>query len=358
MATIYLDTSVAINESFLKSPFVEAFLKGCAILQHTVVIPHIVLDELKGNFPKKIQEKSLSLQKVGNDLGKLIDIELPAVSIKDAATGYATWLENLIEDHKIAIVPYPDISPQELVVKSYETKKPFKESGEGYKDYIVWKTILGSINSDTTTSSFIFLTNNTKDFCETCQVGDYVLHKELAIQVADPAKKPKIYTSVKAAFDKELSPSLEGMALEDIPALENDIDSIVGEFLLDDLPQMSLYRLDGLPFNDEFSISSIGAHTVNAVNLKKVGDEVIITVNGNVEIEADGFIDKFSFYQHEDAKVNIFVIDGNWNDHVMWVSATIETPFELTMFYSTIEQEVTGREISLLDEIEDEWPYK
>jgi len=58
MTTLYLDTSVAMTESFLKSPYSEAFLKACSILQYNIVIPEIVVDELKGNFPKKLSEKN------------------------------------------------------------------------------------------------------------------------------------------------------------------------------------------------------------------------------------------------------------------------------------------------------------
>lgn len=306
--------------------------------------------------PRKLQEKSLALLKAGNDVSKLIDIDIPKVSIDDAADHYADWLESLIETHSIVMAPYPDIPPKELIEKSYELKKPFKDSGEGHKDYVVWKTVREGVNAETALPPFIFLTNNTKDFCELDQSGKYILHSDLSSQIGVPARKPIIYTSIKAAFDTELSPNLEGMSLDDTPSLENDIDSMVGEFLLQDLPPNSINALDGIPFNDEISISSVGPHTINAVTLKKVGDEVIITVTGTVEIEAAGFMDKSDFYQHDGA--DVFVVDGNWNDHVMLVSSTIETPFELTIFYSSTECGVTGREVSLLDEIEDKWPYK
>lgn len=359
MATIYLDTSVAINESFLKSPFAEAFLKACAILQHTVVIPEIALDELKGNFPKKVLEKSLPLIKAANDLSKLIKIDVPKNVIDEAANDYDEWVDILVETYGIVVAPYPNITPKELVKKSYAMAKPFKESGEGHKDYVVWKTIVGDINKETATPPFIFLTNNTKDFCETDTAGNYILHSDLSSQIDDPARRPKVHTSIKGVFDAELSPSLEGMKLEDIPTLgAHGIDSMVGDLLLEDLPNRSLYGLNGIPFNDEVSISSVGEHTVESVSLKKVADEVVITVRGNVEVEADGFIEKFNFYHLEDGKADVSVVDSDWNDHVMLVSSNIDTPFELTIFYSTIEHEVTGREITLLDEIEDEWPYK
>lgn len=359
MSTVYLDTSVAINEAFLKSPYSEAFIKACAILQYSVVIPQIVVDELQGNYPKKLKEKIDAFHKAKKDLGKLVDLDAPTIVLSEAVKDFEGWLEDLIDDHGVVIAPYPDVSAKEIVEQSYQVKKPFKESGEGHKDYIIWKTILSHIASGQTSPPNIFLTNNTKDFCEVDHEGLSTLHPDLAQQVDDPLRSPRVYTSIKAAFDSELSPKLEGITLDDIPDLgTTEVASIVEKFLLEDLPSRSLYGLEGVPFGNEISISSIGAHSINAVNLKKVDDEVILIVKGVVELELDGFIDKSDYYMAEHEDTNMYVVDGNWNDHVMLVSATTDTPFDMTIFYSLQSGEVTGSEISLPQEIEDDWPYK
>lgn len=359
MTTVYFDTSVAMNEAFLRSSYSEAFLKACAILQYTVVIPQIVIDELVGNFPKKLKEKSSAFQKAKKELSKLIDLDVPAISLSDAVKSYEDWLEELIDEHGIVVAPYPDISAKELVEQSYKVKKPFKESGEGHKDYVVWKTVLGHIASQTPTPPNIFLTNNTKDFCHFDNLDKPILHADLAEQIDELVHRPTVYTSIREAFDNELSPNLEGTTLNDIPDLgTNDIDSLAGELILEDLPSRSMYALEGVPFSNEITISMIGPHSIDSVNLKKVDDEVVIKVSGSVELEVDGFMDKSAYYsaEHEDQKM--YVVDGDWNDHVMQVSSTVTTGFDLTIFYSTQDSEVTGYEISLPQEIEDEWPYK
>jgi hypothetical protein len=360
MTTVYLDTSVAMNEAFLKSPYSEAFFKACAILQYSVVIPQIVVDELKGNYPKKLKEKMDAFQKSKKELNKLLDVDAPAIILTDAVKEFEEWLEDLIEEHGIKVVPYPDIPAKELVEQSYQAKKPFKESGEGHKDYIVWKTILNNILVGQTTPPHIFLTNNTKDFCELDPVDAPVLHSDLAGQIDNLAHRPSIYTSIKAAFDAQLSPNLEGITLNDIPDFGADeISEIVEKSLLDDLPSRTLYGLEGVPFSNEITISSIGAHSIDSVTLKKVEDEVIVNVSGTVEVEVDGFIDKSAYYMSEHLEEsNMYVVDGDWNDHVMFVSTTVDTTFDMTIFYSTQSGEVTGTEISLPQEIEDEWPYK
>lgn len=359
MTTVYIDTSVAINEAFLRSPYSEAFLKACSILHYTVVIPEIVIDELKGNYPKKLMEKADAFQKAKKELIKLTDLEVPTVSRSDAVAAYEAWLEKTMNEHGVVVVPYPDISAKELVGQSYDAKKPFKETGEGHKDYVVWKTILDHIGSHQSTPPNIFLTNNTKDFCDLDKDGKPILHCDLSQQIDDPVHRPRVYTSIREAFETELSPNLEGITLADIPDLgTNGVDSMAEELLLEDLPKRSLYGLEGVPFSNDITISSIGPHSIEAVSLKKVDEEVIIKVLGSVEIDVGGFIDKFAFYHAEHEGHNMYVEDGDWNDHVMLVSCTVTTGFDLTIFYSTQRCDVTGYEISLPQEIEDEWPYK
>jgi hypothetical protein len=358
MTTVYLDTSVAITESFLMSPYCDAFFKACGILQYTVVIPEIVIDELKGNYPKKLQEKYASFQKSKKELSKLIEISTPLPSLSDAVDSYFDLLDELIDKHGIIVTPYPDLHPKDLVEQSYKAQKPFKDSGEGYKDYIVWKSIFKKLKDGQSSSPNIFLTNNVNDFCVTGEDKNYLLHPDLSNQIEDPENIPTIYTSIKSAFETELSPHLEGMAPDKIPDLEpGEIDSMVEEFLLEDLPGRSAFGLEGVPFSNEISVSMVGPHSIDSIALKRVDNEVIINVTGSVEIEVDGFINKSDYYS-DDSVDKMCVVDGNWNDHVMMVSSTVETPFEMTIFYATESSEVTGREIALPEEIQDEWPYK
>lgn len=359
MKSFYLDTSVAITESFLKSPYCEAFVKACAVLNFAVVLPQIVLDELQGKYPKKLQEKFASLQKAKKELEKIIDLPIFEVTEDEAVLAYDDWLGEFVVKHGIVVLPYPEMPLSELVKQSYAATKPFKESGEGHKDYIIWASIRANIEGESEENSKFFLTNNTNDFCASDENGNFVLHPDLAATVADQAKMPKVFTSIKSAFENELSPLLEGISPDDIPDLGSEgIAERVGAFLDDDLSGHSAFGFNGVPFTNDVTVSSVDGHVVNNVALKRVDNEVIISVEGTVDIGVDGFIDKTEYYMSEDDGLNMYVVDGNWNDHVMMVSASVATPFEMTIFYSTDSGTVTKHETSLPDEIEDEWPYK
>lgn len=360
MTTIYIDTNIFMNESFFRSAQAQAFLKACSILEISVAVPDIVMDEVLGNFPKKLKAKANAFQSAQKELGRLVDLETQTISVSQEVDGYEDWLYEKIEEKGVLTPPYPEVSLQDLVRKSYETPKPFKENGEGHKDFLVWETVKNHIESKETAPPNYFLTNNIKDFGSKDGEDSDILHPDLAEQIEEEVRRPKLYTSLKAAFDNILAPNLQDITLDEIPDLgADDLQEMADMYLLDDLPQRTAFGFEGVPFSNDVSISSVGSSEVKDVQLKKVDDEVVINLSGTVEIDVFGFIDKHAYYLdlENDEGPDISVEDADWNDHVMAVSAYIETAFELSLFYSVEEKSVTGYEVTLPQEIEDDW-YK
>lgn len=360
MTTIYIDTNIIMSEGFLRSSQAQAFLKACAILQISVAIPSIVIDEVLGSFPRTLREKEKQFKNSVRELRRLINIDEKNISISQEAADYEGWLYGVIEEKGVVIPPYPEINMQELVRKSYEAPKPFKESGEGHKDFLVWETIKGHIESKETAPPHYFVTNNTRDFGVKDGRDRDVLHPDLAEQIDEDARRPKLYTSLKAAFHDILAPSLQDITLDEIPDLNADnLQDIADRYLLEDLPQRTAFGFEGVPFSNDVSISGVGSSVIENVQMKKVDEEVLIEVTGRVEIEVFGFLDKYSYYHYFEAEEGpgFSVVDGDWNDHVMAVSTYIETEFDLSLFYSVEEAAFTGYEVTLPQEIEDDW-YK
>lgn len=349
-----------MNESFFRSAQAQAFLKACSIIQVSVVIPAIVIDEVLGNFPKKLKAKAKAFQFAQKELGRIIELNAQDVSILEEIDAYENWLYELIEEKGVVIPPYPQVTLKELVEKSYDGEKPFKESGEGHKDFLVWETVKHHIESNSTTPPNFFLTNNIKDFGGKDGVDKDILYPKLAEQIEEVELRPKLYTSLKAAFDKLLAPNLQDITIEEIPDLNSgDLQRMTDEYLLEDLPQRTAFGFEGVPFGNDVFISSVGASEISEVILKKVADEVVINVSGSVEIEVDGFMEKHSYYMDfdMDGGPDVYVVDSDWNNHVMAVSSSVETAFELSLFYSVADGEITGYQLSLPEEIDDDWHH-
>ena len=353
MPTIFIDTNIVMNENFFRSATAQAFLKACLILNIEVVVPEAVYDEILGNFPKKIKERFEVFEKAQKELSKFLDLDLTEISLEDEVEDFEEWLIKLFEDNGVVIAPYPDVSGKELIEKAYAGRKPFKNSGEGYKDYIIWKTIKVYIEQKSSSLPNLFITNNVKDFSEKDD-GVLILHSDLANQIQEFAKKPKLYSSLKSVLDNELMPNLQGISLGDLPDIDaEDISNLTEEFLLGDLPDYSAFGFENVPFSNDVMISGVGDYEIDEILLTKVDDEIVIKVTGTVEIAVEGFVDKFAYYHDEISQVN--VDDADWNDHVMAVSTFVKTAFDLNIFYSLKEKEIIDHKISLPQEIVSDW---
>ncbi len=357
---VFIDTSVIINESFLRSMTAQAFFKACVLLEIGVIIPEIVIDEAKGKYKDKLKEKLVTHKKSYKELSKIVDLEELDISITDKDEEYKDWLNELIEDNGIIVATYPNIPFKELVEKSYEKNKPFKSTGVGHKDYIIWKTIKEYIESQNSTLTNYFLTNNSEDFCTKIDGGELTLHSELAIQITEETRKPEVYSSIKSLFDTKLAPLFEGITLSDIPDLElDDVNNIARETLQDELYQYSAYGFEGMSFGNDVTVDMVHTIDVDNIQLTKVNDDVVINVIGHLLMEVDGYIDKSDYcLALEQRTTDIHVVDPDWNNRVMAVSTTVRTAFELTLFYSIDSKSIIGHTVTLPQEIEDEWPYK
>lgn len=340
----------------MRSLYANAFLKACAFLQIRVVIPEIVLDETKGKYREKLKQKADSFKKNHKELSKLTELPDFNISLDDLVEEYIVWLDELVENNNIAILEYPNISIKEIVETSYQKQKPFKASGEGHKDYVIWETIKQEIEGTTEDSTYYFLTNNTDDFCSKNAEGDFVLHQELAAQIEAQEKHPIIYLSVKKLFDEVLNETL-GVEIDEIPnATPQFIYEQVDLTLRETLQDYTTYSFEDVPFSNDVTVVSVEDIHTTEMHINKIEDEVLINVTGHVELVVDGYIDKFDYYHmSEHSDIDIDVIDGNHNDHVMSVSTTIDTPFELTLFFSNEENQIIGKKLYLPEEIDPHW---
>ena len=215
---IFIDTNIIIKENFLRSTNAQALLRAARFLGFDIVIPEIVIDEVKGNFSENFAEKLIGYNKAQREIASLIEIDQIDISLDDEKEKYIEWLDAILEQYSVKILPYPQIPLKEIVTESYQAKKPFKEDGDGHKDYLIWKTISLYIDEQEKDVEKYFLTNNVKDFCEKLE-DDWVLHSYLSDQIQAEHGKLVVYLDLKKLFDDKIRPSLQGIKLSDIPEL-------------------------------------------------------------------------------------------------------------------------------------------
>lgn len=305
----------------------------------------MVFDELMGNYARRVRQGFEALSKSKTNLTRLlIDVDTPELDLDKRRRNYEAGIRTVFSVHKVEIAAYPDVSPKDLVVASYQGRKPFKDSGEGYKDSLIFRTILSMI--DGADDSVWFLTANSKDFCGE---GGH-LHPDLQAEL--PANREVIILhSAKDFNEQHIIPLLEELD-EIVTQIRNeefdgfDLETETWKCLEDQLILQSLTyeSIQDLPygFNDGPTVTGIGDHEVDELSVNRLSNNLLlIKLNGGIFLETTGFMEKSDWYSIPDYDRGSFSIDeSEWNEWVMMVSATLYFHFEMSVVFDEKSRDV------------------
>ncbi len=348
MIEVFLDTNNFFRDDFLQSTLAEVVIKGAKSFDIKILIPEIVIDEARRNFASQLNDKTRKYKESHKDLSGYIKLPDVSINLNDAIDEYNKFLDNLSTEHEIVILPYPEISIKEIVAAAYEAEKPFKENGNGFKDYIIWQTIKNYCDANSNTGERFFITTD-NDFCEEKSKKKPTLHPNLVASLKNFWEAPVVIPTLKDFFDLKIKPSLNTLNAKNIFNfdIEKKAESILEKELLDYAPA----GFDGLPFDPDIYISCAEDVVINkAPQISQVEkNSLLINVGGTVCITVEGSMDKINYeYAMEQ---DIYIESSDIRDYHMLVSKYITTPFELDILYSTKDKKILNHTITLLDEV-------
>ena len=337
---IILDTSVIVREGYFRSGMMRALLKAAHFMEWQVFIPEVVRDELLGKTKKEIAKRVGAFDKAARELGAITG---KAIELGDAATefgNYEDWLAEEMESFGIEILPYPSTTTGELVTKSYEGEKPFKENGDGHKDYLIWKSIVECLQNQQAFPPTYFLTNNRKEFCSD-GAPPMVLHPDLASQLPE-GQTVNIYLDLGSFFGEMIAPHLKGMDINQIP---DDLANRALELIESELTDYSAFGFEGVPIQNEALIDFVENAKITEREIQSLDDnEVLVTFRCEFDAQISGFMEKSEVYSDEH---DVDVWDSNWNDWVMAVSTRAKLPARVMFTYSKSERGITASDVDI-----------
>jgi hypothetical protein len=106
----------------------------------SVCVSAVVFEETVANYERALEDmrsKVAQLTKPRRRLG------LPPIELADAAFDYRSYLsERFDEQLGITILPWPQVSHQDLVKRAVQRSRPFDERGSGYRDSLIWADVV------------------------------------------------------------------------------------------------------------------------------------------------------------------------------------------------------------------------
>lgn len=207
MRCLILDTTALYGDWRLRGPSARTLSEHMRIDRSlALLVPEVVLCELEGQYQRELHQRRSALEKAQRDMRELADndssspnAETPSAAAATACprVEYGAWLRKKLSDEYNAIVlPIPDVSHSTIVERAVARQKPFDDKGRGYRDALIWYSVVDAAKSGKYKEVY-FVTGNVSDFARPDRDD---LHDDLLLdlrQHGELASKVTYFQSLK-----------------------------------------------------------------------------------------------------------------------------------------------------------------
>ena len=162
---VVLDANIIIAEGFGQSVAFQFLLSSSSAVGHIICIPALVIEEVVANFKREIEQETSrtekDLQKIARLLAKPLQSPIAGLGIEDETNQFRDRLKSKLDESDCFILDYPDTTHEELVKRAVARKRPFDTKGSGYRDALVWESVLNLVAS---VNDPVVLLSSDKDF--------------------------------------------------------------------------------------------------------------------------------------------------------------------------------------------------
>ena len=172
------DANIIIAEGYGDSERFRTWLSKVEILGYNLYVPQLVIEEVVARFERAfdsdVNRIKNALDDLSRRLGKDFQSPIDTLDRQDESNLFRHRLEALFDTANCSVLDYPSVSHEELTKRAMQRIRPFNESGSGYRDALIWESVLRLALE---TSDTVVLLSNDNAFYD-AKTGK--IHDELA----------------------------------------------------------------------------------------------------------------------------------------------------------------------------------
>lgn len=343
---VVLDTNIYFNDYYLTNPDFRKLGKACELTQLTWCLPEVVQEESVRHFNSAIRKLHKETEKLQKSLQQITqsELHLTLIDYEDQEKRLREFFRNRFHNSQTGkFIPVRNSGVRHIFERDIQRKKPFTEQGAGFRDQLIWMSIVYLLQENKK-SKVVFITKNAKDFFDSAGK----LHKDF---IEDLHSKKldlgriQTYNSLKSFISENL---------EQLFSTETDILQSLNSAKWSPLSYEKLSKAISEEINESFielnlpDSNSPEAFVSDIAYLKITNFENVTRLKENeididFDIEFEGtftyYVDKSDYYSdHEEPTYE--VIDGDYNDHVMEVEITQTISARGFCFFDLAEKEI------------------
>lgn len=248
-----------------------------------IIVPMVVIDETVAKFVERVREEydreSATTQKLGRLLGEPRDPHQQPIDLAADGAFYRNRLVDRLANEGCHIAEYPSVDHREIVRRELTQKAPFSAKG-GYRDYLIWMTLVGRAAKVGAGIEVHLVTANTHDFCKEDR-----LHPDLAADLSTIG-----YAGASVLVHSSLDDFNASSLKPKMATVENVSSALAGSDLrgeLEELVARDLYFFDGIKLDTSLKFSDERGRTrVRSVKIDDIDvTEGVLLSGGNVWVD-------------------------------------------------------------------------
>lgn len=353
---IFLDTNIFCSDFKLKGSKFRLLFEYLKSSNDSLCVPAVVFDEVTNKFRETLVENQEKISPKIHQLRQLIDIDLPLPlsneKIQSESKKYKQWLEGHLKTHRAEILPYPQNGHKEMVDRALCRKRPYKPNGAGYRDHLIWLTVVSDLISHKTKVAFV--SSNTSDYAGESGSG---LHSDFEADLASKNINPSdvvYYPSLDSLIEQHIRPKLKNLkelavkinsgkfsTFNLMSWLEENLDEVLKEHECSGFDS----AFDEVTFECIDSITSAEVASVDEMSEDEVILDIAVRFTGTVHF----FIlasDYWSMADKESEEISIY--DPDWNEKVMWAGLSTEMEAKISVTIDLESGDITSTDVSEL----------
>lgn len=345
MLNIIVDSNIIIRDYFLKGydfnmllEYVNDFSENEGV---TLYVPEVSIKEVVNKY----YEELASAKKI---LKKLVDND-DFLTFKKYENYHDALLRRIF-DLGIKILFTPEVGHTEIIDRAYAKKKPFSNSSElGYKDYLIWKSILKLASY---VGDIVFISENKKDFSSRSKNSFHEDYLDDIQALSIDSSRFKYYSSMFEFISSVVRP-MKDMKQEivnifsDAERVDSDIKPFIKSFMensqMDEFEHIlpSVYEDITLTIVEEI-------YSVKLVDTKVfTSQSPIAVVECKMSCAFDFMIPKFELELLDEKKYPI-IFNADWNKYTAFAGDSLDVVAQFYMAYDEENKDVTSILLSSL----------
>lgn len=223
---VVLDSNIIIADYYLRGRHFRDLSHYLKVTGSQLVVPDIVVSEVAKHMELQCREALSAINKPAEKLervagSELIDLNALRQKARDQIEQYQEYLAKRLEEMNLVELDYGDIDREELIDKVVNRKKPFKKSGAGVGDHLIWEAVKQCLTMEDGDTAFV--TRNSMDFSVNAEDGKHLLNEYLDTEVSSLRGKLSYYIDLQGFLSDQMDTpgELDAEAIMNFPGYQD-----------------------------------------------------------------------------------------------------------------------------------------